>query len=581
MKRAKMVGWYDPRQLVQTGAKVVVSTLFGENADFRLLEAVAASQAEAFYDHTVEWRTRDGDGEEPDLSHPRSEIWIDYVGDLGDGWNSTYGIAYQLAQPTLELRGTRGELHQTTRGQLLVFGGDEVYPTASRSAYREKLIAPYEAALRSTPPPHPHLFAVPGNHDWYDSLVAFTRLFCMKRWFAGWRTQQCRSYFAAKLPHGWWLLGTDVQLGSDVDAPQIEYFKQVADHLGPDDRIILCNAEPHWIYSAIYEGYDASVYNEGNLAFLEDRILGKKVSVFLAGDLHHYRRHEAEDGTQKITSGGGGAFLHPTHGPDVTVIHERHEYRQPTLRDFHLKHSWPDRQTSGWLCWRNLLFFWINPWFGLVPAFLYMLISWTLLVDLGNSHDVEGAFGRVFAALIQSPAAVFWVFAVIGAFLFFTDTHSRVYRWVAGIAHGLTHLTATFVLGWGATYVTVAYLGLAFKTWQQLVAAGIFILMVGWLVGGMIMGLYLVISLNVFGRHSNEAFSSLRIEDWKHFLRLRIDSSGDLTIFPIGVRRIPRRWTSRPPDGSGPECVPAGGSAGGPALIEDPIVVRGHTERSR
>src|SRR2546425_9492461 len=167
MARAKMVGWYDPAQLVRTGVKVVVSTLFGQNADFRLVEALA-NQGEAPYDHTVEWRARGDDGEEPDPARPRSELWIDYVGDLGDGWNSTYAIAYQLAQPVVALRGSRGEVLEARRGQLLVFGGDEVYPTASRSTYKVKLVAPYEAALPSTPAPHPHLFAVPGNHDWYD-----------------------------------------------------------------------------------------------------------------------------------------------------------------------------------------------------------------------------------------------------------------------------------------------------------------------------------------------------------------------------------------------------------------------------
>src|SRR5262249_42329257 len=168
------------------------------------------------------------------------------------------------------------------------FGGDEVYPAASRTEYKQRLVRPYETALRKTGVPHPHLFAIPGNHDWYDSLVSFSRLFCMKRWFAGWKTQQTRSYFAIKLPHGWWLLGTDVQLGSDVDAPQVEYFKKVAAHMADGDRVILCNAEPHWIYSGIYSDYDTTVYNEGNLAFLENHVLRKGVSIFLAGDLHHY-----------------------------------------------------------------------------------------------------------------------------------------------------------------------------------------------------------------------------------------------------------------------------------------------------
>src|SRR5262249_57844977 len=140
------------------------------------------------------------------------------------------------------------------------------------------------------------VFAIPGNHDWYDSLVSFTRLFGSKAKFAGCRAPQSRSYFALKLPHHWWLLGTDVQLGSDIDGPQVEYFQRVAQEMGPDDRIILCNAEPDWIYATAYWKYDAD-YNEGNLAFLEKEVLKGKVAVFLAGDLHHYERHVNADGT--------------------------------------------------------------------------------------------------------------------------------------------------------------------------------------------------------------------------------------------------------------------------------------------
>lgn len=36
----------------------------------------------------------------------------------------------------------------------------------------------------------------------------------------------------------------------------------------------------------------------------------------LAGDLHHYMRYEPQESLDEpslVTSGGGGAFLHPTH----------------------------------------------------------------------------------------------------------------------------------------------------------------------------------------------------------------------------------------------------------------------------
>lgn len=78
--------------------------------------------------------------------------------------------------------------HVTKRGEILVLGCDEVYPVASASdeAYRRRFVAPFETAMLSTDPAHPLDFAVPGNQDWYDSLVSFTRRFIGCRWFAGW-----------------------------------------------------------------------------------------------------------------------------------------------------------------------------------------------------------------------------------------------------------------------------------------------------------------------------------------------------------------------------------------------------------
>jgi hypothetical protein len=89
------------------------------------------------------------------------------------------------------------------------------------------------------------------------------------------------------------------------------------------------------------------------------------------------------------------------------------------------------------------------------------------------------------------------------------------------------------------------------------------------------MGLYLLASLNVFGRHSNEAFSALRIEDFKHFLRLHIAPDGGLRIFPIGIERVPRRW--KPVEAAGPEDAqlePDDPRATPPVSIEPAIVVR-------
>lgn len=85
------------------------------------------------------------------------------------------------------------------------------------------------------------------------------------------------------------------------------------------------------------------------------------------------------------------------------------------------------------------------------------------------------------------------------------------------------------------------------------------------------MGLYLLISLNVFRRHSNEAFSALRIQDYKNFLRLRLDIDGTLTVFPIKIEKVPRDWVPNENAGPGdPKQVPAGNVKIKAHLIEDP-----------
>src|SRR5205823_10895598 len=145
-------------------------------------------------------------------------------------------------------------------GRVLVLGGDEIYPTPSRANYEARLVAPFESARRTSVPPYPELYAIPGNHDWYDNLVSFTRLFCAKDWFAGWAVRQRRSYFAVQLPYGWWLIGTDIQLGSDIDEKQVAYFCEVAAKMKPGDRVIVYTAEPHWIYAEAYRDIDPRYY---------------------------------------------------------------------------------------------------------------------------------------------------------------------------------------------------------------------------------------------------------------------------------------------------------------------------------
>jgi hypothetical protein len=123
--------------------------------------------------------------------------------------------------------------HVTRRGQVLLMGGDEVYPHASAEAYQKRLRDPYGWAF---PDPHPKLlkgppvYAVPGNHDWYDGLVLFLALFSRQEHLhlGGWRSHQRRSYFALQLTEAWWIWAMDAQLDDTVDQPQKDYFAAIA-----------------------------------------------------------------------------------------------------------------------------------------------------------------------------------------------------------------------------------------------------------------------------------------------------------------------------------------------------------------
>jgi hypothetical protein len=80
------------------------------------------------------------------------------------------------------------------------------------------------------------------------------------------------------------------------------------------------------------------------------------------------------------------------------------------------------------------------------------------------------------------------------------------------------------------------------------------------------------------GRHMNDLFASQAIEDYKCFLRMRIEPrEGKLTVFPIGVRSAVKDWRAKPP-AVGDELLepwfePASGVAPRAELIEAPFTI--------
>lgn len=205
---------------------------------------------------------------------------------------------------------------------------------------------------------------------------------------------------------------------------------------------------------------------------------------------------------------------------------------------------YPEKRTSARLAWKNLLFPFKNPKACWLPALVYALSAWfaSARLNLENLDTPWQALQGALVTAVRDPVCGLWLLFVIAGLVFFTDTHSRAYRLVAGTVHAVAHLLAALLLAWLAVRLTVDVFGLTYGAPLQLIGAGLLVMVAGGLLGGLLIGLYLLVSISVFGRHGNEAFSSLRVQDYKQWLRLRLDPAGGLTVWSMALDRVPRRW---------------------------------------
>ena len=576
-KPQKMVRWLAPGQLAVTAVRAVLSGTFGAYADRRETQAALHQHdADEAGPDTADGRifTYDAHVDE------RGEFWLDFVADLGDGFDPTFTVAWLLGRAELPApardavaveAGTAIAGDRTRRGHVLVMGGDQVYPTASRDEYANRLAGPYEAALPwVTDGEPPHLFAIPGNHDWYDGLTSFIRQFCQRRWIGAWRTRQSRSYWALRLPHRWWVFGVDVQLQSDIDRPQIDYFCQVARELRPGDRVILCTPEPAWAHTrSTVDAFD-------NLAYFEKEVIaptGAELALTLTGDLHHYARYTAPrasgDGERhKITAGGGGAYLFGTQLLPETLELERIPHAPPEAK-LPPDETWtrgplyPDLKASTLLKWGALASFWKNPSFAVFLGAMYALFAWFLQSASQTSAHIPTSFiaevhqpgtrwsdvAASFWHVAQySPAVIAFSLLFVGGMIGFTTAdversslllhHERLRTLVkvgVGAIHGLAHLALAVGLTWllSKPIAEVTTLGNAF-----LFIVGMVVL--GGVAGSLLLSLFLLPALNY-----NEAFSAQHLETYKNFVRMKIGSRGELKLWAYGVD-APGTWKFHP-----------------------------------
>ncbi len=548
------VAWYSIPQLARTGIKVLLSSIFGEFTDRReLLALMAANEVHQHYEDYAK----------------EEELWLDYVADAGDGFDACFTVARQMSRT--QNSGREGE--ETQPGKILIMGGDQVYPTANIEEYENRLKGPYMYAFPKSRNEDRQLFAIPGNHDWYDGLNSFVKIFSPGGSLGDFTTPQSRSYFAIKLPHNVWVFGVDLQLQSYIDQGQLEYFEDVIENslsATETNHIILCSAEPSWVYQLKKKtgkklGHNLQYFEKEMMKNSEGKDL--KFVLSLSGDLHHYSRYATEDNQHhKITAGGGGAFLHPTHNLPKEI-----SWKDQKLS---LKERYPSADKSKFLSWGNWKFAWHNKSFALFIGILYVLASWFFYVSV---HIGDVALGQVKGLdvakiLLLSPFAAVMVFLVAFGTFYFADRDPINPKYKTNLVYSLAGLSHASVQV-AALLATFLFLGARFHKslsgpMPELTAL-FFIAMIfaaGALISSTIFGLYLTLSNRFLGMHDNEAFSALNLERYKNFLRIHL-TRDKLTIYPYGIKEVFKHAYTDRRDKYMPEKEPEC------ELIEPPIVI--------
>ncbi|GKQ40479.1 metallophosphoesterase [Streptomyces sp. A012304] len=257
------------------------------------------------------------------------------IGDTGEGDDPQYSVVPGFLKVS---RGT----------DFAVLASDVIYPVGSADDYGPKFFRPYQDYRAP-------IYAIPGNHDWYEDLGAFMRVFCddapplapepaprppSRAWLRsllwhrprtgdGRRLDEARALRAAPAqqavqPGPYWaidagpvrVIGIDTGLLGTVDAEQGAWLREVA--RGPRAKILVTGS-PLYVDG---EHHPCAIEGGGTV----DDIVRDPAHRFVAaigGDIHNYQRYPVEvDGRtiQYVVSGGGGAFTHATHTiPRVSV----------------------------------------------------------------------------------------------------------------------------------------------------------------------------------------------------------------------------------------------------------------------
>ncbi|WP_406437761.1 metallophosphoesterase [Streptomyces sp. NBC_01613] len=251
------------------------------------------------------------------------------IGDTGEGDDPQYAVV-------------PGFLKVSQGTDFAVIASDVIYPVGSADDYATKFFRPYQDYQAP-------IYAIPGNHDWYEDLGAFMRVFCgdapplaaepaprplTRAWTRsllwhrpratdGQRLDEARKLRSAAAqqavqPGPYWavdagpvrIIGIDTGLLGTIDAEQGAWLREVSK--GPRPKILITGS-PLYV-----DGEHHPCTIEGGNGTVDDivRDPDHHYVAAIGGDIHNYQRYPVQVGgrtIQYVVSGGGGAFMHATH----------------------------------------------------------------------------------------------------------------------------------------------------------------------------------------------------------------------------------------------------------------------------
>jgi hypothetical protein len=478
-------------------------------------------------------------------------VWIDFVCDTGDDYDLSLAVGRMvLSEHTL----AGEEARRLPRGDVLIFGGDIAYPLSTGYELERRLLGPWNAVLqeRAPDPRGRVLLGIPGNHDWYDGLDGFGRLFrrnpledlpepvagapapapsdsavervegalvrqlhidelaeslrlAGEAWEAlaailGGSTVRkagrlgLAGYRAVQEASYWALpLAPGLDLwGIDRQLRRADFRQRVffAQRRGEvqPPRILLVAPDPALAYGEPNEP-GMQLLDACHLSLDTNRIL------YLTGDVHHYERQAVADSLHVI-AGGGGAFLHGSRiAPDAGSA-------PPVV-------AYPDKSAS-----------------------LRLALGMPLRLMLGTAGFLpHGLFALLAAieltALRRGPwlGAIVMALATLGAMVALSSSvRARRVRpaatWGIAVLFGL--MLSLLLLGCYHTLGSrVPWLGVG-----PAVLAYAF-------VASFVLGLFLLV-LALLGLEHHQGFAVLGHPGFRHFVRLCVDPTGRVEGFVIG-----------------------------------------------